>query len=65
VYRIYHDDVAAIVVDETNHSYCYTSISKAKQIAKSVQTKVSHRVALNQREEFLIELGYKKESIVS
>lgn len=65
MYRIYHDGVAAIIVDETNHCFCYTSLSKAQQVAKGIEVTISCRPALNQREEFLLELGYKKEQFVS
>lgn len=65
MYRIYHDGIAAIVVDEDNHCFCYTKLSTAQQIAKSIQATISLRSALNQREEFLLELGYKKENFIS
>lgn len=42
----------------------YTSIDKAQQIAKSIESKTSYRTALNQREEFLLEVGYKKEKFI-
>lgn len=64
MYRIYHDNIAAIVVDEDRKLFCYTSVEKAKQVAKSIESKTSYRTALNQREEFLIEVGYKKEKFI-
>ncbi len=65
MYRIYHDDIAAIVVDEDNHCFCYTTLEKARQISKSIATTISRRPALYQREEYLIELGFKKERFIS
>lgn len=64
MYRIYHDETTAIVADEDKKLFCYTSIDKAKQVAKSIESKTSYRTALNQREEFLIEVGYKKEKFI-
>lgn len=64
MYRIYHDSIAAIVVDEDRKLFCYTSVEKAKQVAKSIESKTSYRTALNQREEFLVEIGYKKEKFI-
>ena len=64
MYRIYHDNAAAIVADEDKKLFCYTSIEKAKQVAKSIESKTSYRTALNQREEFLLEVGYKKEKFI-
>ncbi|MFC4771741.1 hypothetical protein [Enterococcus hermanniensis] len=64
MYRIYHDSIAAIVVDEDRKLFCYTSVEKAKQVSKSIESKTSYRTALNQREEFLIEVGYKKEKFI-
>ncbi|MGP5428243.1 hypothetical protein ACTXNW_02165 [Enterococcus malodoratus] len=64
MYRIYHDKIAAIVADEDRKLFCYTSIEKAKQVAKSIESKTSYRTALNQREEFLLEVGYKKEKFI-
>ncbi|MDT2737648.1 hypothetical protein P7H00_11050 [Enterococcus pseudoavium] len=49
MYRIYHDDIAAIIVDENNHCFCYTTIEKAQQISKSISTTISRRPALYQR----------------
>lgn len=65
MFRIYHDEIAAIVVDEVNRCFCYTTISKARQITKGIQTIISRRSALYQREEYLLELGYEKESFIS
>ena len=64
MYRIYHDNAAAIVADEDKKLFCYTSIEKAKQVAKSIESKTSYRTALNHREEFLLEVGYKKEKFI-
>jgi len=64
MYRIYHDNATAIVVDEDKKLFCYTSVDKAKQVAKSIESKTSYRTALNQREEFLLEVGYKKEKSI-
>ncbi|WP_071858843.1 hypothetical protein, partial [Enterococcus hermanniensis] len=58
------DSIAAIVVDEDRKLFCYTSVEKAKQVSKSIESKTSYRTALNQREEFLIEVGYKKEKFI-
>ncbi|HFE9852773.1 TPA: hypothetical protein ACGBG5_003285 [Enterococcus faecalis] len=38
MYRIYHDGVAAIVVDETNHCFCYTSLPKHIYVRKRFTT---------------------------
>lgn len=65
MFRIYHDEIAVIVVDEVNRCFCYTTISKAKQITKGIQTTISRRPALYQREEYLLELGYKKEQFIT
>lgn len=65
MYKIYHDNIAAIVVDEDKKLFCYTNINKAKQVSKSIESIISYRTALNQREEFLLEVGYKKEKFIS
>ena len=65
MYRIYHDDIAAIVVDEDNRCFCYMTLEKAQQISKSISATISRRPALYQREEYLIELGFKKERFIS
>ena len=51
-------------VSEDEKLFCYTSIDKAKQVAKSIESKTSYRTALNQREEFLLEVGCKKEKFI-
>ncbi len=64
MYRIYHDDIAAIIVDEDNRCFCYTSFEKAQQVSKGVDASISRRPALYQREEYLLEIGYKKERFI-
>jgi len=58
--RIYYNEFSAILVDESARTYRFVSSEEGKAYAEHVGVQAIYRNALNQREEFLIELGYKR-----
>lgn len=58
--RIYYNEFSAILVDESARTYCFVSSEEGKAYAHQIGVQDLYRNALNQREEFLIELGYKR-----
>ena len=62
--RIYYNEFHAILVDETARSYRFITsqegIAYAIAYADQIGVQAIYRNALNQREEFLIELGYRR-----
>ncbi|MGM0234184.1 hypothetical protein [Enterococcus sp. AZ015] len=57
--RIYYNEFSAILVDEKAKTYRYVSSSEGLEHAKQIGVQAIYRTALNQREEFLIDLGFK------
>lgn len=57
--RIYYNEFSAILVDEKAKTYRYVS-SEGLEHAKQIGVQAIYRTALNQREEFLIDLGFKR-----
>lgn len=60
MHRIYYNNYDAIVIDEKRKTYFFTSRQKGIVYAEHLGVNAIWRPALNQREEFLIEVGYRK-----
>jgi len=58
--RIYYNEFHAILVDETARTYRFITSQEGIAYADQIGVQAIYRNALNQREEFLIELGYKR-----
>lgn len=59
--RVYYNEFGALIVNEVNRSYRFVKNTKGLDYAKSNSLTAIYRNALNQREEFLIEIGFVKE----
>lgn len=59
--RVYYNEFGALIVNELNRSYRFVTNQKGLDYAKKNSLTAIYRNALNQREEFLIEIGFVKE----
>lgn len=60
MHRIYYNNYDAIIIDEQRKTYFFTSRQECMVYANQLGVLPVWRPALNQREEFLIEVGYRK-----